>query len=130
MNMVHSMLSDRNIPTTLWAKAVNWTVYVLNRCPTLAVKDVTPEEAWSGVKPSVDHFRVFGCIAHAHVPESRRTKLDNRIITCTLLGVSEESKGYKLFDPVTKKVVVNRDVIFEEEKKWDWNEKQTVLDLE
>ncbi|CAL9004184.1 unnamed protein product, partial [Prunus brigantina] len=103
------------------------------RCPTLAVKDVTPEETWSGVKPSIDHFRVFGCIAHVHVPEERRTKLDNRSITCVLLGVSEESKGYRLFDPVAKRVVVSRDVIFEEEKQWDWDvsyEKQIVVDLE
>lgn len=117
MNMVRSMLSDKNIPKTFWPEAVNWTIYVLNRCLTLAVKDVTPEEAWSGVKPSVNHFRVFGCIAHVHVPEARRTKLDSRSITCVLLGVSEESKGYRLFDPVTKKVVVSRDVIFEEEKQ-------------
>jgi hypothetical protein len=132
MNMVRSMLSDKNIPKTFWPEAVNWTIYVLNRCPTLAVKDVTPE-AWSGVKPSVDHFRVFGCIAHVHVPEERRTKLDNRSTTCVLLGVSEESKGYRLFDPVAKRVVVSRDVIFEEEKQWDWDEsyeKQIVVDLE
>ena len=115
--MVRSMLSDKNIPKTFWPEAVNWTIYVLNRCPTLAVKDVTPEEAWSGVKPSVNHFRVFGCLAHVYVPEARRTKLDSRSITCVLLGVSEESKGYRLFDPVTKKVVVSRDVIFEEEKQ-------------
>lgn len=83
----------------------------------MAIKDVTPEEAWSGLKPSVDHFRVFGCISHAHVPESRRTKLDNRSTTCILLGVSKESKGYKLFDSVAKKVVLSREVIFEEEKK-------------
>jgi hypothetical protein len=133
MNMVRSMLSDKNIPKTFWPEAVNWTIYVLNRCPTLAVKDVTPEEAWSGVKPSIDHFRVFGCIAHVHVPEERRTKLDNRSITCVLLGVSEESKGYRLFDPVAKRVVVSRDVIFEEEKQWDWDvsyEEQIVVDLE
>ena len=92
----------------------------------MAVKDITPEEAWNGVKPLVDHFRV-------HVPEERRTKLDNRSITCVLLGVSEESKGYKLFDPIAKRVVVSRDVIFEEEKQWDWDmsyEEQIVVDLE
>ena len=85
------------------------------------------------MKPSVDHFRVFGCIAHVHVPEERRTKLDNRSITCVLLGVSEELKGYRLFDPVAKRVVVSRDVIFEEEKQWDWDvsyEKQIVVNLE
>ena len=115
MNMVRSMLSDKNIHKTFWLEAMNWTIYVLNRCPTLAVKDVTPEEAWSGVKLSVDHFRVFGCIAHVYVPEERRTKLDNRSSTYVLLGVSEESKGYRLFDPVAKRVVVSRNVIFEEE---------------
>ena len=133
MNMVRSMLSDKNIPKAFWLEAMNWTIYVLNRCPTLDVKDVTPEEAWSGVKPLVNHFWVFSCIAHVDVPEARKTKLDNRSITCVLLGVSEESKGYRLFDPVTKKIVVSRDVIFEEEKQWDWDvsyDKQIVVDLE
>ena len=59
MNMVRSMLSDKNIPKTLWPEAVNWTIYVLNKCPILAIKNVTPNEAWSGVKPSVDHFQVL-----------------------------------------------------------------------
>ena len=116
MNMVRSMLFYKNIPNTFWVDAVNWTVYVINRCPTLAVKNVTPEEAWSGVKPSVDHFWVFGCITHVHIPEERNIKLDNRSITCVQLGVSKESKGYKLFDHVAKRVVVSRNVIFEEKK--------------
>lgn len=56
MNMVRSMLHAKQIPKTFWPEAVNWTVHVLNRCPTFAVKNRTPEEAWSGIKPSVDHF--------------------------------------------------------------------------
>ena len=85
------------------------------------------------MKPLIDHFWVFGCITHVHVPEERRTKLDNRSITCVLLGVSKESKGYRLFDLVAMRVVVSRDVIFEEEKQWDWDvsyEEQMVVDLE
>jgi transposase InsO family protein len=117
MNMVRAILYEKKVPRTLWAEAVNWSNYVLNRCPTLMVKNITPAEAWNGIKPSVDHFRVFGCIAHVHVPEAQRTKLDNRSVKCILLGVSEESKGYRLFNPITKKVVVSRDVIFEKEKQ-------------
>ena len=112
MNMVRSMLSNKNFPKTFWPEAMNWTIYVLNRCPTLAIKNVTPKGAWSGVKPLVDHFQVFGYIAHVHVLEERRTKLDNRSITCVLLGVSKESKGYKLFNPIAKRVVVSRNVNF------------------
>ena len=83
MNMVQSMLSGRKIPKTFWPEVVNWTVYVLNRSPTLVVKDMTPEEAWSGSKPSVDHFRVFGCISHVHIPNSKRTKLDDECEMCS-----------------------------------------------
>lgn len=35
-------------------------------------------------------------------------------------GFSEESKGYRLYNPQTKKIVVSRDVVFEEERNWNW----------
>ena len=68
MNMVRSMISKKKIQKSFWPEAINWTVHVLNRSPTLAVKNKTPEEAWNGVKPSIKYFRVFGCISHVHVP--------------------------------------------------------------
>lgn len=37
-----------------------------------------------------------------------------------LIGVSDESKGYKLYNPATEKVVTSKDVVFEEEKGWNW----------
>ena len=107
MNMVRSMLTAKQIPKTFWPEAVNWTVHILNRCPTLAVKNKTSEEAWSGHKPLVDYFRVFGCISHVHVPDNMRVKLDAKSFKCILLGVSEESKAYKLFDPLSNKIIVS-----------------------
>ncbi|CAJ2675758.1 unnamed protein product [Trifolium pratense] len=121
MNMVRSMLAGRNVPKMFWPEAVKWATYVMNRSPTLSVKDVTPEEAWSGNKPSVHHFRVFGCLAFVHIPDSQRTKLDGKSISCIHLGISDESKGYKLYDPLKKKIIISRDVIFEEKKGWEWN---------
>jgi hypothetical protein len=120
MNMVRCMLSAKRVPKLFWAEAANWTFYLLNRCPTHAVKNITPQEAWSGVKPFVQHLRVWGCVAHVHIPEAKRGKLDDKSFPCIMLGVSDESKGYRLFDPKTKRVVVSKDVIFEEEKNWDW----------
>ena len=104
---------------TLWPKAINWTIYVLNQSPTLAVKNQTPEEAWIGSRPSVEYFRVFGCMAHVHVHDVRRKKLDAKIFVSMLLGVNEESKAYRLYDLVAKKIVVSRDVVFEEDKSWN-----------
>jgi hypothetical protein len=123
MNMVRCLLAARDIPKLFWPKAVKWAIYVLNRSPTLSVKNITPEEAWSDKKPSVKHFRVFGCIAYVHIPDAQRKKLDNKSIKCVHLGVSEESKAYKLYDPVNKKIIVSRDGVFEESKGWMWNEK-------
>ena len=38
--------------------------------------------------------------------------------------------GYKLYNPITHKVIMTRDVIFEEEKMWDWEEKKTTQNSE
>jgi transposase InsO family protein len=72
LNMVRSMINEKKVPKQFWPEAVKWATYVMNRSPTLNVKNMTPEEAWSGVKPSVHYFRVFGCIAHVHIHDSQR----------------------------------------------------------
>lgn len=69
------------------------------------MRNKTPEEAGSGVKPSTKYFRVFGCISHVHVPGANRTKLDDKSLCCVLLGVSEVSKAYKLYDPISQRIV-------------------------
>lgn len=78
MNMVRCILPEKQVPKEFWPKAVNQMVHVLNRCPTLAVKDMTPEEAWCGFKPFVDHFRVFGFIGQVHIPDNKRQKFDDK----------------------------------------------------
>jgi hypothetical protein len=37
---------------------------------------MTPEEAFTGRKPDVEHIRIFGCLTYSHVPSEKRTKLD------------------------------------------------------
>jgi len=88
---------------------------------------VTPQEAWSGHKPSVTHLRVFGCVAYAKIPDARRTKLDDKSEKCIFVGYSERKMGYKLYNPITKKVIMSRDVIFEEDKTWQWKDDQEAV---
>lgn len=121
MNMVHCLLSEKELPRFLWPDAARWTAHILNRSLTKAVKGSVPEERWTGTKPTISYFRVFGSVAHVHIPVQKRIKLDDRSHKCILLGVSEESKAYRLYDPVSKKITISRDVIFEEGAKWDWN---------
>ncbi|KZV06587.1 hypothetical protein F511_45933 [Dorcoceras hygrometricum] len=119
MNGVRAVLNERCVPKIFWPEAVRWCVHVQNRSPTSAIENITPEEAWSNVRPTVDYFRVFGCVAHAHIPDEQRTKLEDKSKICVFLEISDESKAYRLFDPFSKKIIISRDVVFEEEKSWD-----------
>ncbi|KAL4563757.1 hypothetical protein LXL04_027802 [Taraxacum kok-saghyz] len=121
INIVVSMIAAKKMPKKFWGEATVWSLYVLNRCPTKALVDMTPEEAWSGIKPTVHHFRIWGCLAHVHIPKQKRTKLDNKSFVCILTGVSDESKAYMLIDPHTLKVIIRKDVIFKEHKAWTWD---------
>ncbi|GJZ58551.1 retrovirus-related pol polyprotein from transposon TNT 1-94 [Tanacetum coccineum] len=73
------------------------------------------------MKLTVSHLRVFGSIAYVHVPSQKRSKLDDRSEKHVFVCYDKHSKGYKLYNPVTRKVVVSRDVEFEEEGSWDWS---------
>lgn len=83
---------------TISLEAVKWSTYVLNRRPNFSVKDVTFEEAWSGSNSAIHLFRVFGCVAHVYVSDNIIER-DWTSIQCVLLGVSEESKVYRFYDP-------------------------------
>ncbi|TXG67122.1 hypothetical protein EZV62_008397 [Acer yangbiense] len=110
------------MPKSFWAEAVLCGVYLLNRCPTKSLDTKTSQEAWSSHKPSVSHLRVFGSIAYIKVPEARRTKLEDKGEKCILVGYGDRTMGYRLYNPVTKKVIFSRDVIFEENESWNWDQ--------
>ncbi|KAJ4769831.1 polyprotein [Rhynchospora pubera] len=121
LDMVRSMLKSKNMPKEYWAEAVQCAVYLQNRCPTTSLENMTPQEAWCGVKPEVSHLKVFGSVAYAHIPDQRRTKLDDKSKKLIFIGYDERSKAYKLIDPTTNKVHISRDVQVNEEAVWCWN---------
>ncbi|KAJ0589103.1 putative RNA-directed DNA polymerase [Helianthus annuus] len=121
MNLARSMLHESKLPRLLWAEAVATAVYTLNRSPTKALVNQTPYEAWYGRKPSVSHLRTFGCVAYGLVPNQMRKKLEDKSERSIFIGYSSQSKGYRLYNPITKKFSVKRDVVFLEETKWDWS---------
>ncbi|GAU26641.1 hypothetical protein TSUD_102510 [Trifolium subterraneum] len=100
---------------------VSTATYILNRCPTKKLEGITQEECWSGIKPSLSHLRVFGSITHRHVSDQLRRKLDDKSSQMVLIGY-HSTRGYKLLDPVTRQIVISKDVIVDELKEWDWND--------
>ncbi|KAL0393106.1 UNVERIFIED_CONTAM: Retrovirus-related Pol polyprotein from transposon RE2 [Sesamum radiatum] len=124
MEMARSMLQEKHLPKAFWAEAVYTAVYLLNRCPTKAVQNMTPIEAWSGKKPSAKHLRVFGSICYVHIPTEKRHKLEEKTEKGIFLGYSTQSKGYRIYNLKTKKLIISRDVEFDEDAMWNWDEEK------
>jgi len=120
------MLKAKGMPNYFWAEAVTCAVYLINRSPTRSVPNTTPIEVWSGFKPNVQHLKVFGSITYVHVPNATRSKLDDKAVKTIFIGYNHG--GYKLYNPMTKKVIVSRDVTFVEDEEWQWNA-TTEMDL-
>ena len=116
VEMARSMLLDGKLKLKFWAEAVSTAVYLKNRTPSSALK-ITPYEAWHGSKPKVDHLRVFGCDAFAHIPKDERSKFNSKTRKCIMVGYGDVTKGYRLYDLTSEKVIHSRDVKFNEQPK-------------
>ncbi|UYV65259.1 hypothetical protein LAZ67_3003730 [Cordylochernes scorpioides] len=108
------MLHGRKMPLELWAEAVNTAVYLLNRCTTKVLGNSTPYEIWYKRKPSILHLKTFGCNAYVHIPKDNRKKLDKKSIRTFFVGYTETNKNYRMWDPIARKIIISRDVIFTE----------------
>jgi hypothetical protein len=112
---VKAMIHDQHLPMFLWAEASMTVVYVQNKSPHKTLRNMTPEEAFTGVKPDFGHFRIFGCPVYIHMPKEKRTKLEPSSRKGTFVGYSESSKAYRIYIPGQRQIEVSRDVTFEEE---------------
>ena len=74
--MASCMLNAKSLQQILWDKELNCETHIQNKYPHRFVKDKTPYKAWSGLKPEVTHFHVFGSHAWAWIPSEKRKELD------------------------------------------------------
>lgn len=72
---------------TFWVEAIKSAVYILNRCQTKVGKNMIPFEAWSSIKPSVKHFKIFGCVGYAHFPLEKYQNLMRSVKNAFLLVI-------------------------------------------
>ncbi|WVZ88098.1 hypothetical protein U9M48_034651 [Paspalum notatum var. saurae] len=109
-------------PYTTAKWCVKTAVYVLNRSPTRSLEGKTPYEAWFGKKPSVAHLRTFGCVAYAKKLGPGVNKLSDRSVQGVFLGYEPGAKAYRILDPVGEKLIISRDVKFDEKRYWSWTQ--------
>ena len=128
-----AILADAKLPQKFWAEALSTAVYLCNRSPTKAVEGMTPFESWMGEKPAVDHLRVFGCSAYAHVPKDERQKVGSKSQKCVLLGygsgkkdtacttqVVSKSSIVKMLCSMSLMLVLRRKTSRKRNRVWNW----------
>ena len=76
----------------------------------------TLEEAFTGRRPNIGHLRMLGCLTYSHVASEKSLKLEPTTEKGILVGYNEMTKGYRIYLPAQWKLVVRRDVRFEEDR--------------
>lgn len=122
-----SMMKDADLPLEFWDWAVEADTYIRNRTssgPLIDGVNISPEEAYTGNKPSVDHIRVFGSVCYSYVsPKSipagmTSKKLRDPGAECVFVGYnSETTKQLNVYRPDLGYAVMSSVVDVDESKQ-------------
>ncbi|GKE57051.1 retrovirus-related pol polyprotein from transposon TNT 1-94 [Tanacetum coccineum] len=99
-----TMLADSLLPIQFWAEAVHTACYVLNRVLVTKPQMKTPYELLMGKSPNISFMKPFGCPLTILNTMDHLSKFEGKSEEGYLLGYSTNSKGFRVFNRVTKKV--------------------------
>ena len=85
--MANCMLQSKGLSLNFWAEAINCVNYIINHTPTKVLRNITPEEAWSSIKPDVTHFQVFVSEAWYHILDEKHKALEPKSENVFLLDI-------------------------------------------
>ena len=114
LNIARALRFQANLPIEYWGECVLTSAYLINRTPSVLLKNKTPFEVLFGHAPGYKHLRVLGCLAYAHNGDHKGDKFATRSRRCVFLGYPYGKKGWKLYDLDRKVIFVSRDVVFQE----------------
>lgn len=109
-----------------WAEAVNTACYLINRGPHTGIDCKTPYEVWSGKPADYSLLRIFGSTVYYHVNEG---KLEPRAKKGVFVGFGSGVKGYRVWSPSENRVILSRNVIFDENSMLNSPVKSTVVSV-
>ena len=90
-------------------------IYLINRIPTSSLKEEVPATLWFGEKANLKKVKIFGCLVYLHLPrELIAGKFDSKIKKCIIVGYCVN--GYRLWCPEDGKIILGRDVKFDESR--------------
>lgn len=111
-----TIMLKANFPESLWGESVADAVYILNRILNKnSPNNQTAFEIIRGKKPNLEHMRVIGSPAYAHVTDERRTAWAPKSEKMYLVGYDNSCEyNYRLIDANYRSISIHRNVVFNE----------------
>ena len=110
-----SPLNNSNLQQELWVKeTITTAFYLVNWSPSVAIDCKIPEEVWIGHPFDYSNLKIFGCEAYALIHKNQCSKLNSKSKKYISVGYDYVVKGYRSWDPTTHKIIIRRDVFFDE----------------
>ena len=66
-----AMLHEKRMPNFYWAEAASTVVYLMNRCTTNGLHELTPNKIFVERRLILSHLKVFGSIVYAQIPNEK-----------------------------------------------------------
>jgi hypothetical protein len=112
--MMRAMLIDGDMPDFFWPLAAACGTHIKNRVPHASLPPATtPFTLWFKRKPDLSHLRPFGChVTSRRVDSDSLNKVEPRGEPGRFVGYAKDAKGYLIWFPKSRSVLVRRDVVF------------------
>jgi hypothetical protein len=107
------MLDEHRTSRRFWADAISIDCYISNRIFLRSILHLTPFELRFGHKPSVSHFRPFGCKCFV-LKHRNLGKFESHFFDGILLGYTPHGRSYRVYNFETNTIVESCDVTFDE----------------
>ncbi|GFU00343.1 uncharacterized protein TNCV_4258831 [Trichonephila clavipes] len=104
------------INNNLQKRNLAWKLTEMFVCPWLNMTIVESLRQDRGFENCLYFVRVFGTECFVHVPQQKRRKWDKKSVKGIFVGYSGERDGYRIWIKDQNKVILSRDVIFQNEK--------------
>ncbi|GKF24104.1 retrovirus-related pol polyprotein from transposon TNT 1-94 [Tanacetum coccineum] len=111
-----TMLADSKLPNTFWVEAVNTACYVQNRVLVVKPHNKTPYELFKGRTPALSFMITFGCHVTILNTLDYLGKFDGKSDEGFFVGYSMNSKAFRVYNIITRKVEENFHIMFLDDK--------------
>jgi hypothetical protein len=113
VEMARTMLDEHMTPRRFWADAISTACYISNQILLCSILHLIPFELRFSYKPSVSHFRLFGCKCFV-LKCGNLDKFESHSFDDILLRYTPHGRSYRVYNFKTTTVVESCDVSFDE----------------